>query len=361
MATPLPLPTFFDCKNAERYDYMPDQLKLAENAYEWRREQNIKPSGSDKFNFHLLLIDVQKDFCFPGGTLYVGGYSGTGAIDDNIRIAKFIYQNLKYITDITTTFDTHFAYQIFFPWFWLDTNDQPLSPHTMIKVEDGFMINTDPAGKVLHKRVRPNPAVAWWLCKKNYLWLVKQVMFYNNELAKAGRYTLYLWPPHCLLGSNGYTLAGVIHEARMFHAIIRGSQSWGEVKGGHPLTENYSVLRPEVLMRWDGHPLTQKNTRFLKTLLSADAVVVAGQADSHCVRSTIDDLLNEIVSTDPALAKKVYIMIDCMSSVVVPDGKGGIAADFTPQAEDAHRRFADAGMNIVKSTDPIESWPGITL
>ena len=27
-----------------------------------------------------MLIDVQKDFCFPEGTLYVAGRSGTGAI-----------------------------------------------------------------------------------------------------------------------------------------------------------------------------------------------------------------------------------------------------------------------------------------
>ena len=41
----------------------------------------------------------------------------------------------------------------------------------------------------------------------------------------------------------------------MFHSFARGAQSWVEVKGGNPLTENYSVLRPEVLMRHDGQPL----------------------------------------------------------------------------------------------------------
>ena len=79
--------------------------------------------------------------------------------------------------------------------------------------------------------------------------------FYCAELEKAGKYHLYLWPPHCLLGSDGHALAGVVHEARMFHSFARGAQSWVEVKGGNPLTENYSVLRPEVLMRHDGQPL----------------------------------------------------------------------------------------------------------
>ena len=138
---------------------------------------------------------------------------------------------------------------------------------------------------------------------------------YCQELQKAGKYQLYLWPPHCLLGSDGHALVGILHEARMFHSLLRGAQSWVEVKGGNPLTENYSVLRPEVLSRHDGAPLAQRNTQFLETLLSADAVIIAGQAASHCVKSSIDDLLDEIAATDPALARKVYIMTDCMSAV----------------------------------------------
>ena len=139
----------------------------------------------------------------------------------------------------------------------------------------------------------------------------------------------------------------MIHEARLFHAYARTSQSHVEVKGGNPLTENYSVLRPEVLSRFDGAALAQRNTQFLHTLLSADRVYIAGQAASHCVKSTIDDLLDEIAAQDPALAKKVYLLTDCMSAVVAP------GADFTAQAEAALQRFADAGMHLVTSTEVI--------
>ena len=164
-----------------------------------------------------------------------------------------------------------------------------------------------------------------------------------------------------MLGSDGHALTGVVHEARLFHSFARTAQSNVEVKGGNPLTENYSVLRPEVLSRFDGGPLAQRNTQFLSTLLAADAVVIAGQAASHCVKSTIDDLLGEIAAQDPALAKKVYLMTDCMSAVTVPDGKGGFVADFTAQADAGLSKFADAGMNLVRSTDPITSWPGLKL
>src|SRR6185503_8767730 len=142
-----------------------------------------------------------------------------------------------------------------------------------------------------------------------------------------------------------------IHEARLFHSFARGMQSWVEVKGGNPLTENYSVMQPEVLTRHDGQPLAQKNTLFLRTLRAADAVIIAWQAASHCVKSSIDDILSEIVATDPALAKKGHLLTDCMSSVTVPDGKGGFVADFTAEADKDLARFAAAGMKLVKSTD----------
>lgn len=348
--SPLPIPTFFDGTRAADYQYRPDAATLASAAATARAQHAIRPAAADETRVHLLLIDVQKDFCFPEGTLYVAGRSGTGAVDDSRRIAEFIYRNVAALTDVTTTMDTHLAYQIFFPSFWLDKADAPLTAHRVVT-----------ADQIAAGEVRPNPAIAKWLCGGNYTWLCKQVLHYTKELERAGKYQLYLWPPHCLLGSDGHALAGVIHEARLFHAFARTAQSNVEVKGGNPLTENYSVLRPEVLSRFDGNALAQRNTQFIQTLLAADAVVIAGQAASHCVKSTIDDLLGEISAQDPALAKKVYLMTDCMSAVTVPDGKGGFAVDFTAQADTALQKFADAGMHLVKSTDPMASWPGLKL
>ena len=346
----LPVPPFFDTAHAAQPGYAPDEGKLFAEASAWRSRHDLTPAASDARDVHLLLIDVQKDFCFPEGSLYVGGRSGRGALEDSRRIAEFIYQNLGTLTNITCTLDTHFAYQIFFASFWVDQDGKPLTPYREITVDD-----------IDRGTARPNPAVASWLCNGNYTWLLKQVRSYCSELEAAGKYRLYLWPPHCLLGSAGHALAGVVHEARLFHSYVRGAQSWVEVKGGNPLTENYSVLRPEVLLRHDGQPLAQRNATFIRTLLTADAVIIAGQAASHCVKSSIDDLLTEIVAQDAALARKVYILGDCMSAVAIPDGKGGFVADFTPQAEAALKRFADAGMHVVKSTDPIAAWPDLRL
>jgi nicotinamidase-related amidase len=133
-----------------------------------------------------------------------------------------------------------------------------------------------------------------------------------------------------------------------------------EVKGGHPLTENYSVLSPEVLLRFDGSPLAERNERLLEELLATEALIVAGQAASHCVRHTLEDLLEAMGTRDPRLARKVYLLRDCMSSVAVPDpGRpGAFLFDFTPQAEEAFARLARAGMHVVDSTTPLSEWPG---
>jgi nicotinamidase-related amidase len=66
---------------------------------------------------------------------------------------------------------------------------------------------------------------------------------------------------------------------------------------------------------------------------------------------TIADLLTEIQQQDASLAKKVYLLEDCTSPVVVPG-----VVDYSEQADEAFRRFAAAGMNLVKSTEPLESW-----
>ncbi len=350
--TMLPEPAFYDGGHAAQWAYRPDAARLFEAAGPYREQHGVRLSGSDRMRTHLLLIDVQRDFCFPEGTLYVGDRSGRGAVEDSDRIARFVYRNLGVLTEITATLDTHFPFQIFFPSFWMDENDRPLCAHREILTDE-----------IRKGQVKPNPAVASWLCGGDLAWLRRQVAFYCAELEKAGKYRLYLWPPHCLLGGDGHALAGVIQEARLFHSYVRGAQNSIELKGGNALTENYSVLAPEVLARFDGQVLAERNTPFIKTLLESDALVIAGQAASHCVKSSIEDLLVEIQATDETLARKVYILEDCMSSVAVPDAArpGEFLFDFTALAKEALERFAAAGMHVVRSTDPMESWPDMQL
>ena len=104
----------------------------------------------------------------------------------------------------------------------------------------------------------------------------------------------------------------------------------------------------------DGRPLGKRSDKFFQKLEQFDALVIAGQAKSHCVAWTIDDLLGDILVQDKRLAQKVYLLEDCTSPVVIPN-----TIDYTDQADAAFQRFAEAGMHIVRSTDPIANWPGI--
>ena len=343
------IPTHYDPSHARQFGYRPDAQGLFDAATIFRREHHLLPAASDPRRSHLVLIDAQRDFCFPEGTLYVGGRSGRGAMDDNDRIARFIYSNLGAISEITCTLDSHLPIQIFFAPFWVDRAGEPLTAHRTISVEE-----------VRAGDVAPNPDIVDAVGAPDLSWLTKQVLFYCESLAKAGKYVLYLWPPHVLLGGDGHVLAGVIQEARLFHAYARGARNSVEIKGRHALTENYSVFSPEVLLTHDGASLANRNGALLDALLEEDRLIIAGQASSHCVKSSIDDLTDAILKRDPGLARRVYILEDAMSAVTVPDPArpGTFLADFTEAAENALGRFHDAGMRIVKTTTPVSEWPG---
>ncbi|MDZ8052078.1 MAG: isochorismatase [Aulosira sp. ZfuVER01] len=311
----------------------------AMQAEAWAKQNNIKPASVDNRRICLLLIDVQNTFCIPGFELFVGGKSGKGAVEDNQRLCEFIYRNLGVITTIAPTMDTHTAMQIFHPIFWINSaGEHPIPAATSITAKD-----------IEQGKWKVNPAVASSITNSNYELLEKHAYHYVQQLSQDGKYPLTVWPYHSMLGGIGHSLVASVEEAIFFHCIARQSQTQFEVKGDNPLTENYSVLRPEVLIGFDRNPLAQKNTRLIQQLLDFDAVIIGGQAKSHCVAWTIDDLLTEIKQVDAKLTQKIYLLEDCTSPVVVP----GIV-DYTEQADAAFTRFAAAGMNIVKSTDVIE-------
>jgi nicotinamidase-related amidase len=335
--TQLPTPDYFDTKKVSQVWRVPYQERAAE-AKEWAAKYSIQPATSDKNQVCLLIIDAQNTFCLPEFELFVGGRSGSGAVDDNLRLCEFIYRNLNAITTIAPTMDTHTAMQIFHPIFWInEAGDHPLPAATLITLED-----------VQKGTWKVNPAVAHSIANGNYSALQKHALHYVQKLSEDGKYPLTIWPYHSMLGGIGHALVSAVEEAIFFHSIARNSQALFEIKGGNPLTENYSVLRPEVLEGPEGNSIAQKNASFIDKLLGFDAIIIAGQAKSHCVAWTIDDLLTEILARDRKLAKKVYLLEDCTSPVVVPG-----VVDFTEQADAAFQRFAAAGMNVVKSTQLI--------
>ena len=338
MSDSLPIPEFFAADRVGDVWRVPYEERAVQ-AQAWAQSHGIQSANDDSPRLCLLAIDVQNTFCIPGFELFVGGQSGQGAVDDTRRLCEFVYRNLGHITEIVPTMDTHRAVQIFHAAFWVDADGQMPAPMTMVGLDD-----------VSSGRWRVNPAIVASL-KVPLEQLEAFALHYANRLSDDGKYPLTVWPYHSMLGGIGHSLVSAFEEACFFHNLARQCQTRFELKGSNPLTENYSVLRPEVLDDPAGQPVAKKNQELIQHLLTFDVVAIAGQAKSHCVAWTIDDLLNEIQQIDATLASKIYLLEDCSSPVVVPG-----VVDFSEAADVAYQRFAEAGMNIIQSTSPISSW-----
>ena len=335
----LPLPPFFDPAAASRVYRVTYQERAAE-AREWAATRGIVPASEDSRRVALLLVDVQNTFCLPEFELFVAGRSGRGAVEDCGRIAAFLYRHLDRITQVVLTLDTHTAAQIFHPLFWVDAAGEHPAPHTVITLAD-----------VESGKWRVNPELAPAVAPRAGFDVGAWGRHYARRLAEGGKYPLVVWPYHSMVGGIGHAMVSAVEEAVFFHAIARQSPTRVEVKGQNPLTENYSVLRPEVMEDASGTPIDSPNRALVEHLLSFDTVVIAGEAKSHCVEWTVEDLLAEIRARDARLAKKIVLLDDCSSPVVVPG-----VADFTDAAEAAYARFEAAGMRRAVSTDPAGSW-----
>jgi nicotinamidase-related amidase len=339
----LPIPSHFNPLSVGEVWKVPYQQR-AEEAEKWVKKHKFQPAARDKLKISLLLVDVQNTFCIPDFELYVGGTSGTGAIDDNRRLCEFIYRNLNVITEICPTMDTHQAVQIFHAIFLINDKGEHPAPYTLISADD------------VEKGVwKFNPQLAYSL-QIDEAYGQAFLLHYTRKLKEGGKYDLTIWPYHAMHGGIGQALVSAVEEAVFFHSIARLSQPDFHEKGDNPFTENYSVLSPEVMESHMGEGIAEKNVELIQKLLDFDAVIIAGQAKSHCVAWTIEDLLKETIVSDKKLAKKVYLLEDCTTPVVIPD-----VIDYTEQANQAFQKFADAGMHVVCSSDPIASWPGIKL
>jgi len=338
----LPLPAHFEPQKVGQVWRVP-YAERAEQGRIWAKTHRLRPNEQDRFKIALLLIDVQNTFCIPDFELYVGGRSGIGAVEDNIRLVQFIYRNLGAITHIFLTLDTHQATQIFHPIFLVNEKGENPPPYTLVTAED-----------IKDGRWKFNEIIAedMGVSAEEGQALLEH---YTTQLAKKGKFDLTIWPYHAMLGGIGHALVSSIEEAIFFHTIARYSQPDFEIKGAFPFTEHYSALGPEVVRGPQGDKLADKSDKVLQKVKDYDAVVVAGQAKSHCVAWTINDLLDQIRVKEPGLVGKIYLLEDCTSSVVVPG-----VIDYTDQADADFSRFAKAGMHVVRSTEPISSWPGIT-
>ncbi|MBK6616422.1 cysteine hydrolase [Ottowia sp.] len=258
------------------------------------------------FNFHLFVIDGQNDFhdlpetYLPRNLFWKPGedelirpaLAVDGSHLDMLRLLESAERGMSALDALTVSLDAHNYYGIERSSFWVQGDGTEVSAFTQITLRSVVL------GAYLPRDRR----------------LVQAVLAYLTALEKAGR-TLMVWTTHCPIGGWGMGL----HPN-----FARFVQAWeGEhlqiarkvLKGSNPMTEHHSALAAHVP---DPEDLsTQMNWGLVRRIGAARITYFAGQAGSHCVPDTLDDVVAGVRSEfggDFDMAR-LAVVTDAMSAV----------------------------------------------
>lgn len=277
------------------------------------RDVNLSLTSEIYEDICLLIIDPQNDF-HRGGSLAVAG-----ADEDAERIASFIRTNKELLGSIVITLDSHNNEHIAHSQFWRNAEGLGPQPFTQIMSSD---IGT-----------------LWFPKDESLLPYTKE---YTQALESKGRFTLIIWPNHCIIGSKGQAVVDSIYAATeefLWSTVDPFKTVISVKKGMNNLTEMYSAVEAEVPLPEDQRTYT--NAPLIAHLKRARKVVVCGQALSHCVNYTTRDVLKNWTGRNPS---DIILLSDCASSV--------------PGFEESGRKFiedmAQAGVTISTSTAVLE-------
>ncbi len=233
---------------------------------------------------HLLIIDPQNDFVAPTGALSV-----TGADADMDRLAALIRRKGAEIDTIHVTLDSHRILDVSHPRWWVDGRGAHPAPFTVISaahLESGRWTTADPASR-------------------------ERTLEYLRTLDAGGRYPHVIWPEHCLIGDPGHNVWPALSAAIHDWERATGRSAEFVLKGMNPWTEHFSAVRAEVPDPAD--PGTEVNAKLVADLEAADTVLVAGEALSHCLLSTVEDLARSFAN--PGSIRKLVLLTDATSPV----------------------------------------------
>ncbi len=249
----------------------------------------------------LLIVDAQYDFCNPAGALFV-----PGADQDVLRIAGLLRTKSPAIGDVIVTLDTHQVLDISHPGFWTNAGGHNPDPFTAITFSD-----------VKNGKWKP-------------LWEEEWVLLYLERLESQDQFTHFIWPEHCVLGTAGNALEPVLAAALRDRARLTGRNHLTVIKGQNPFTEHFGIFEAQVPR--GGDPDTQLNRQLLAQLGAYDHILVCGEARSHCVATSI----SQILKYAPELIPRITLLTDCMSDV---SGMGHLADPIYAEAASKGIRF----------------------
>lgn len=244
------------------------------------KKEKLQPASMDKERIMLLAIDVQNDFMENIGSLSVQGSKG-----DVERLTKWIYRHTETLTQIICSLDCHSIKQIFHQDWWIDEKGNHPDPFTIISYKD-----------VLESKWRASNG-------EN-----DRSLEYLRNLELDGKKQLCIWPYHCLEGTNGAKLESEFTKMLYFHSAARNSTPILIAKGQNPYTEMYGIIKAEY------DPQNYINQTVLDAVKEFDKIYVAGEASSHCVLASINQIV-EYFANRKDITSKIIILEDCMSPI----------------------------------------------
>jgi nicotinamidase-related amidase len=263
-------------------------------------------------NSFVEIIDPAQQQQIHSGELCVGG-----AVEDCNRLATLINKAGGKINDIVATLDCHHEWHISHPCWFVSNGVNP-SPFTMMSNVNGEIIGSD--GKKYQCTL---PSQTKW------------TLFYLSELEKLGKYKHMIWPPHCLIGTRGNNVVDCVRDAFNTWCIKQRNNVTYKTKGSNPRVEHFSIAKSEVVDPNDF--TTELDTDLINLLMNYDRILVCGQAKSHCVRFSVQN----IHEVNPDFIKKCVFLEDCSSSVTGFEAAGDTFID----------SMKKCGMQVIQSKD----------
>jgi nicotinamidase/pyrazinamidase len=216
-----------------------------------------------------------------------------------------VRQHIAQLDGITVTLDSHASVAVERTTFWQTKSGEAVSPFT-------FITSADLKSGTFAPRDRSKTlAVAAML----------------NQLAARGRPGLVVWPVHCVTGTWGHNIYSELAAELQSWEFSRQRAVIKALKGEYPLTEHFGVFEADAPVQEVAS--TQFNTSLAKALTDdVEVLFLAGQASSHCVASSFDQLASYMVKQTGSQPRLV-ILSDCMSPVT---GFESAAKDFFERA-----------------------------
>ena len=280
-------------------------------------------------NVHVLIVDPQNSFMgeddgspyteeLKNGISYVAELAVTGGTSDMRRVSKMIDRTGHKVNEIKVTLDSHHEMHVAQPGMHCDVNGKPPAPFTLISADDY-------RNSIWRAR---NPAHQ------------KRIFDYLVALEATGRLHC-IWPQHCRIGTWGHNVFPELEASlRRWEQKNMGVVDY-VTKGSSVWTEHFGGLKAEVEDPND--PSTQMNFDLIRSLQEADLIGFAGEALSHCVKRTVEQVAENI--GDEHL-KKMVLLTDCMSPVPAIPG-----VDFPAIGQQFLRDMQARGMTLMKSTE----------